>query len=382
MYENIYGELDSWKKEFSLQNAVSALANLLLSVFYLYTNLRTLLIMDFNRMVILIFPFISVFYSIFHAFRGAHETMFLVSGRTIVVAGFLALATDFILRVGTWVGLFSYFVRASSCDEYSYLCIELLIDHGEKWCESGQDFGISFPNNGTVNTECCECEVYGIPSDGESLRYLAYAFLLLAVIIGYEIAWVFFFHQQYIEREKEHGRGKIDQSSNWKTFFVKIVQAIILSCTFLSINIPIRGMYRPQYRQLEHYIRVCMSITMGVVFMRLDSLIRNSSVIISLCTVVPLHVFTYVIFEKAFEQHESDDFNLHIMFSDYIGGASSKFVLPNFKSYLKNAASSNNNDAKEIDEASQEVINRDEILGPDFSALSEATEVKHAASES
>merc|ERR1719285_1057670 len=130
MYEDIYGEIDSWKKEFSLQNAVTVMCvHLPLVVLFVYTKVRSLEITKINYYMVLIFPLMSICYTIFHMFRGAHETIFLVSGRTIVFAGFISLSTDFVLRVGSVVGLLSYLLRAARCIDQSFGCIEEMIAH-------------------------------------------------------------------------------------------------------------------------------------------------------------------------------------------------------------------------------------------------------------
>merc|ERR1719317_753739 len=307
MYEDIYGPIHSWKKEFSLQNSITGMGmHLPLVVYFLYTNIRSLEItqMDYyTGYLVLFFPFLSISYTIFHMFRGAHETIFLVSGRTIVFAGFISLSTDFLLRVGSTVGLLSYLLRAARCIDQNFECIEMMIHHGEEFCEL-------LPANGLQAIECCECEGGSIPTDTESLMFKTYAFLLFLILFFYEFGWVIFFHYQYNKKEEQRVKfNVVNEISSWKKFLLKMVQASVLMVTFAIINIPVLGMYRPSYRQIEQYIRVLFSIIMAILYVLLDDLLNNHSVLIGVGIVIPIHVIAYVFFERAFSQQDSQDSN-------------------------------------------------------------------------
>jgi len=304
MYENIYDEIDSWKKEFSLQNSVTVLfLHLPLVVLFLYTKVRSLEITRIEYYMVLIFPLMSISYTIFHMFRGAHETIFLVSGHTIVFAGFISLSTDFLLRVGSFIGLLSYLLRAASCIDLSFGCIQKMIDNGEKFCQY-------LPDNGVEAAQCCECKGGSIPSDTESRMYIVWAFLIFVILFVYEFGWVIFFHYQYNKERYNKDRvqvSAVNELSWWKKFSLKIVQAVFLMVTFVTINIPLLGMYRPAYRQVEHCIRLLFSIIMSILFIYWDDLLHNSSVLIGLFTVIPVHIIAYIFFERAFFQREDTD---------------------------------------------------------------------------
>jgi len=301
MYENIYDQIDSWKKEFSLQNSVTVLfLHLPLVVLFVYTKVRSLEITKIDYYMVLIFPLMSVCYTIFHMFRGAHETIFLVSGRTIVFAGFISLCTDFLLRVGSVVGLSSYLLRAAMCIDQSFGCIEEMIaaSHGEDFCDK-------LPANGLEAAQCCECEGGSIPDDTESLMYRVSAMLIFAILFAYEFSWVVFFHYRY---NNQHAQvSAVNEISGWKKFMLKIVQATVLMVSFATINIPLLGMYRPKYRQVEHCIRVIFSIIMTVLFIFLDDLLDNTSVMIGLGIVIPVHIIAYIFFERAFTIQEDEE---------------------------------------------------------------------------
>merc|ERR1712142_735006 len=106
--------------------------------------------MKVENYTLLLFPLVSISFSIFFLFRGAHETIFLVSGRTLVIAGFISLFTDFLLRAIPFVAFLSYLLRAASCIDDDKMCIKEMLHHGDDFCNL-------FPSNATVFTDCCDC---------------------------------------------------------------------------------------------------------------------------------------------------------------------------------------------------------------------------------
>jgi hypothetical protein len=297
MYENIYGHIDSWKKEFSLQNSVTMVGlQLPLVTLFLYTNVRNLYITKMRNYMVLILPLITISFTIFHLFRGAHETIFLVSGRTIVIAGFISLLTDFLIRVTSVLALLSWFLRAAKCIDENFACIEEEIEHGEGFCAE-------HPIGSDIRNWCCECEGGEYPTDEQELMYKLYATLLFVIVFVYEFGWVLFFHHRYNKKEDQlvHVENDI---SGWKKFLMKMLQALLLMVTFSIINIPVLGMYRPKYRQVEQCIRVILSISMVIMFLMWDNLIEDFSIWLAIGIVIPIHIIAYIFFEMAFHQKE------------------------------------------------------------------------------
>lgn len=317
MHENIFGEIDSWKKEFSRQNAVSGIAlHLPLVAVFLYTNFRSMEILKIFNVLVLFFPLVSISFIIFLLFRGAHETTFLVSGRTIVVAGFISLFTDFLLRAVSLIALLAYFLRAADCIDDNNVCIEELIKYGEDFCN------VTSISSSIIDDDCCECDGGSNATDSESFMFKVYAGITAAMIFVYEFAWVLLFHYNYNKKEEKRGRVSDQDISHWNSFLTKVLQALLLSQTFTIINIPILGMYRPEYRKYEHYIRILIAIGMGIIFMKGDTIIDDFSLQVAMAIVIPVHVIAYLIFERAMSQQEGQD---QLSMPDYFKGASSMF---------------------------------------------------------
>lgn len=297
IYENIYGEINSSRKEFMRQNAVSALGlHLPLVVLYLYANFQNLNITKFESFSLLILPFTSIFYSSFHIFKGSYESVFLVSGARIIVLGFISLSTDFLIRVFSWVGLLSFFLRVAICEDGTHLCHSLMREHGENFCIS--EISRMFTNNGTLVSECCQCGGGVIPTHKEAIRLKLYAFFLVVGVIWYEVIWVFIFHFEYSRVDTR----KLSWKAKLNNFLIKIAQAIVLSVTMLMVNIPVLGMYRPRYRALEHSIRILMSIAFGVLYIMWDKIIKDTFLVISIGCIFPVHIISYILFENYFNR--------------------------------------------------------------------------------
>jgi len=254
IYENINCEIDSCRKEFPLQNATSALGmHLPVVVFFFYSTWRSLeFTTNIINLAVLSIPFVSAILGIFRLFRGAHETVFLVSGSTVVFVSLIALATDFLLRVGTWVGLLSHLVK------------------------------------------------------GQSLMFPVSAYFLLGAVFLYEIGWVFFFHKEFNKLEESCERA-IDYSYKWNIISVKLLQAICLSMSFFMTYIPVLGMCRPKYQEYEHYIRILISISMDLAQIKWERIITDSLLPIFILFLVPIHIVSYKKLEDLLGGRENHD---------------------------------------------------------------------------
>jgi len=229
-----------------------------------------------------------------------------------------------LIRALSLIALLAYFLRASSCIDDNDICIDELIEHGEDFCYNSTSI--------ILNTDCCDCEGGGsIATDDESFMFKLYAGITGLVIFLYEYAWVLLFHYNYNKKEEKRVRENIDQDrSNWYIIYInltKVLQAMILCATFTIINIPFLGMYRPKYRQLEHCIRILISIAMGIMFVLWDDVIDNTSILIAMATVIPVHAIAYLIFDRAMSQQEDQVTFMPSYFKD----TSSKFDFIKFK---------------------------------------------------
>jgi len=260
-YENVWCEIDSWTKEFPIQNAISAVGmHLPVLVFFFGSNLLSLELTNTMNFAFLGIPFVSSIFGIFCLFRGAHETVLLVSGPTVSIS-LIALTTDFLLRVGTWVGLLSHLVK------------------------------------------------------GESLMFQVSAYFLLAGVFLYEIAWVFFFHKEF-NKSEESCECAIEYSFNWKIVFVKLLQAIWLSMTFFMTYIPVLGMCRPKYQKYEHYIRILICIAMDLMQIMWERRFIDSLLPIVILFLVPIHIFAYWKLEDVLGGGENHDARKFSRFGD------------------------------------------------------------------
>jgi len=367
MYENIYGHIDSWKKEFSRQNSVTMIGmQLPLVTLFLYTKVRDLQITKLQNYMVLIFPLVTISFTIFHMFRGAHETIFLVSGRTIVIAGFISLLTDFLLRVTTVLGLLSYFLRAARCIDKSFVCIEEMIEYGDA-CEDKD-----------IANQCCECEGGSYPTDEEARMFKIYAMLLFVIVFTYELLWVLFFHHQYNKKEDKRVQTDI---STWKKFLIKMMQALLLMVTFTIINIPVLGMYRPKYRQVEQGFRVMFSIIFCIMFIMWDNLLENFSLMVGIGIIIPVHIIAYIFFEMAFYQKEGQGSSLSTGFEFMKFSTERMSTTFNVKAKLLSGFSTATISASEFDlvtatESKEEEVNSVELIKPKGRSGSQSTEMK------
>jgi len=342
MYENMFGDLPSRKLEFIRKRAAySLIQHLFMVVLFMYTVERHHH-WGTQRNFFFLPPFLSIVYTIFHIFRGSNETIFLVSGKPIVLWGVVLILIDFALRSLSLIAVAVVLLSKGDCKDKATVgdesCYDLEYDEGEAFCAKMQD---EFQARGDDLSElCCECGG-GIPAETSRAMWMFFTSFWLIAVVGIELGFVAYFHRKWKQAHRvlferrdtmvainsPSGRGpglmlsKQEYGAICKSFAQKLAQAMLLSLTFLSINIPfVQGMSRPEKRHWEFGFRVLVTVVAAIIYVYsfyapedditgvyiiYDDI--TTRVIVGVSCLVPIQILAYWRFEKIFSKEDWDD---------------------------------------------------------------------------